>query len=99
LLASHILRAAIALDKSPYQQDKDCTHGATNETGSLTSLIPANSLSKVGRDQGPGNSEGCSENETLGLILATGHDKFGNHADHKADNNGPENAEHVLTHT
>ena len=42
------LRAAS--NKSPYQQDERCAHDASDEAGSLTSLIPAEGLSEVGRD-------------------------------------------------
>ena len=41
------LRAAT--NKSPYQQDERCAHDASDEAGSLTSLIPAEDLSEVQR--------------------------------------------------
>lgn len=78
------LRAA-ARDKSPYEQNEHCAHDATDQAGSLTSLIPADGLSEVGRDQGTHNAKGCSENEALGLVGAAGRDEFGNHSSNKAD--------------
>src|SRR5262245_20494753 len=61
----------------------------------LTSMIPAESLSEVGRDQGTDNAESCSENEALGLFLA-GRYKLGNHSGNEADNDSPDSAEHVV---
>ena len=90
------LRAAS--NKSPYQQDERCAHDASDEAGSLTSLIPAEGLSEVARDQSTDNAESCSENEALGLFLA-GRYKLGNQSGNEADNDGPENAEHVLSPT
>ena len=63
------LRAATR-DKSPHQQDENCAHDAGDEASSLTSLIPAEGLSEVGRDQGTDNAKGSSENEALGLMHA-----------------------------
>jgi hypothetical protein len=77
------LRAA-AHDKSPYQQNERCAHDATDEAGSLTSLIPAKGLSEVGRDQGTDDAKGRSENEALGLVRAAGRDEFGNHSGKKS---------------
>jgi hypothetical protein len=59
--------AAAAGDKSPHKEDEHCTNDATDKTSTLTSLIPPESLSEVGRDQGTYNAHGCSENEALGL--------------------------------
>ena len=60
------LRAAM-LDKSPHQQDEHCPDDASDEACSLTSLIPAEGLSEVGRDEGTDNAKGSSENEALGV--------------------------------
>jgi len=56
--AAVLLRAAS--DKSPHQQDERCAHDASDEASSLTSLIPTEGLSEVGRDEGTGNAKGCS---------------------------------------
>ena len=64
------LRAAP--NKSPHHQDEHCADNAADEAGSLTSLIPAEGLSEVGRDQGAGNSKGSSENEALGSYVLPG---------------------------
>jgi hypothetical protein len=71
---------AAARDKSPYQQNERCAHDVADEAGSLTSLVPADGLSEVGRDQGTDNAKGCSENEALGLVGAAGRDEFGNNS-------------------
>jgi len=87
------LGAALTVDKSPYQQDDNCTHDGTDETGPLTLLVPADGLSEIGRQEGTDNAKGCGEDEALGPLVA-GCDEFGNHSSNEADNDGPENAEH-----
>jgi hypothetical protein len=52
---------AAARDKSPYHQYEHCAHNAGDEACSLPSVIPADGLSEVGRDQGTDNAEGGSE--------------------------------------
>jgi hypothetical protein len=91
LRALNDLRATLAVDKTPYQEDDHCTHDGTEETGLLTSLIPAEGLSEIGRDEGPNNAKDCSEDESLGLLLAW-RDEFGDHSSNEANDNGPENA-------
>jgi hypothetical protein len=49
---------AAARDKSPYQQNEHCAQDATDEASFLASLIPAEGLSEVGRDQGTNNAKG-----------------------------------------
>src|SRR5215471_8313896 len=89
------LGAALTFDKSPYQQDDHCTHDCADETGFLTSLIPADGLSEIGRDEGTDDAEDCGENEALRPLVA-GRDESGNHSSNEADDDGPENAEHGL---
>ena len=88
-----LLRAALTVDKSPYQQDDHCTHDGTDKTGLLTSVIPADGLAEIGRDDGTDNAEDRRENDALGFLLA-GRNEFGNHSSNEADNDGPKKAEH-----
>src|SRR5262245_10549119 len=87
------LGLALTFDKSPYQQDDNCTHGGTDETGPLTLLVPADGLAEIGRDEGTDNAKDCGEDEALGSLVAR-RDEFGNHSSNEANNDGPENAEH-----
>ena len=89
------LCAATALDEPPHQQDESRAYDGTDKTGFLTSVIPAKGLSEIGRDEGTENAKGCSENEALGLLLA-GCNEFGDHSSNEANDDGPENTEHVL---
>ena len=89
-----LLRAAP--DKSPHQQDERCAHDASDEASSLTSVIPAKGLSKVGGDQSTDDAQGCGENEAFGFVRAARREELSNHSGNKADNNGPEMLSMVL---
>jgi hypothetical protein len=89
------LRAATTLDNSPYEQDKHGTDNGTDETGPLTSPIPANSLAEVGGYQGTDNSKDRGENKALGLLFTAGRNQFGDYSSNEADDYGPEKAQHV----
>jgi hypothetical protein len=62
----------------------------------LASVIPTEGLSEVSRDESTDYSKSCSENEAFGLIFAARRNEFGNHSGNEADNDSPDNAEHVL---
>ena len=78
------MQLCAATDKSPHQQDERCAHDASDEAGSVTSLIPAEGLSEIGRDD---NAKGSSENEAFGFIRAARRNELGNHSGNKADKN------------
>src|SRR5262249_22623607 len=85
------------LDEAPHQQDEHCAHDCANETGFLTSSIPANGLSEIGGYQSAYNTKDRGENEALGLVVAAGRNEFGNNSSDKSDDHCPDKAQHIST--
>jgi hypothetical protein len=85
------------LDKSPYEQDEHRTHDGTDEASSLASLIPANSLTEIGRYQGTDHSKDRGENKALRLVFTARRNQFRDYSSNEANDYGPEKAQHVST--
>src|SRR4051794_29021352 len=73
------------------QQDHRTDDGA-DEAGPLARLIPTDRLTEPGRDQGTGDAEQDSDDETSGI--ATGHEQLGDDSGQQADDDGSDDRQH-----
>src|SRR3954466_149403 len=80
-----------AVDK---KEDYRADNGADN-AGRISGPIPPDRLAQIGRDERTDNSQNSGENKAPWLGFVAGHNELGDHADDKANDDGPNDRHYV----
>ena len=75
----------------PEREDDDSSNHCANKAGTFARAVKSKGLAEIAGDEGADDAQDCCQYETRGLILA-GHEKLGDDASDKPDDDGPENA-------